>query len=316
MQQILNVIHTNSNFVLAGHVSPDGDTIGACYALAFALKQMGKNVTVAIEAYPKKYDIMPGREFLNTAPQKDLNVDVLIALDCADIKRLGPGLSLFKRAKTTVCIDHHKTNSGFAKVNYIMPNASSTCEIIYRLLQKLPITLCQSIATAIYVGLVTDTGGFRHKTTSPYTMEVAAKMMATGIPFTEIYAQVLLMHSFAASNAKGTVLANAKQVQDNRIVYSYISREALATLGADSADLDGVIDYLLSTAEAEIAMLAYETKLLNQVKISFRSKGPDVGNVAAALGGGGHHLAAGCTVPGDIENAIAKALPLAMEALV
>jgi len=329
VEQIIKLINNRENFILVGHTSPDGDSIGSCFGLAFALEKLGKHVKVILEPYPHKYHIVPGRHFLLNELENIADIDVLIALDCADVQRLGHTQPLFNRAKTTVCIDHHKTNPGFAQFNHIEPQTSSTSEIVFRLIQQLYTSTSKAssqeyeidtnIASAIYAGMVSDTGGFRYSSTSKVTMKIAAELIDTGIPFTEIYNEVMHKHSFGGAKAKGVVLQNAMVIADGRIIYSYISRETLVKLGAYASDLDGVIEYLVDTRGTQMAMLAYEKVTTPNicpntneptVKVSFRSQGPDVGAVATALGGGGHQLAAGCTIIGDIETAIAQALPL------
>jgi len=308
MEQIIQLIHSHSNFVLVGHTSPDGDTIGSCFGLAFALEKLGKNVTVVLEPYPKKYNVLPGSRFLCKEPLDQLNVDVLIALDCADVNRLGSGQALFNRAKHTACIDHHKSNIGFAKFNYIEPYTSSTSEIVFRLIEKL-VTPCVDIATVIYAGIVCDTGGFKYNSTAKSTMDIVSQLMEMGILFTEIYNQMLHKHSFAAGKAKGVVLQNAMQTPDKRIVYSYITHEERAGTGANTSDLDGIVEYLLNTQGAEISVFVYE-KNATETKVSFRSQNPDVGAVAVEMGGGGHRLAAGCTVTVTAKEALEQALDL------
>jgi len=302
------LIQERNNFVIAGHTSPDEDAIGSCFGLAFALCALDKNVTVVLEPYPQKYDFIPGRQFLYDGNLDNLDVDVLIALDCADESRLGSGQSLFTRAKHTICIDHHKTNTGFAQINHIEPDTASTSEIVFRLIKQLTAPTPE-IATAIYAGIVGDTGGFKYNSTNRSTMEIAADLMEMDVPFTQIYGDALHRHSFAASKALGLILHNATSVLDGRIVYSFISSEMRESVGANLADLSGAVEYLVNTTGADIAALIYE-KAPPHVKISLRSHGADVGSIAAALGGGGHQMAAGATVLGNIETTIEKLLHL------
>jgi len=314
VDQIIQLIQERTNFVITGHTSPDEDAIGSCYGLAFALYEMGKNVTVVLEPYPQKYNFIPGIQFLYAGNLSDLEVDVLIALDCADESRLGLGQSLFARAKYTVCIDHHKTNTGFAQFNYIEPETASTSEIVFRLINKL-ISPTAEIAAAIYAGIVGDTGGFKYDSTNRSTMEIAATLMETGIPFTKIYGDIMHQHSFAAAKALGLILQNAISVLGGRIMYSFISCEMRESIGASLADLDGAVEYLVNTTGTDVAALIYE-KAAPHVKISLRSHGADVGSVAAALGGGGHQMAAGATVLGNIEATIEKLLHLLEKELI
>lgn len=315
MEKIISLIHEAQNFILTGHTSPDGDSIGSCFGLAFALAHLGKDVTVVLEPYPQKYHIIPGRQFLHQGSVDKLiggKPYVLIALDTAEMSRLGVSQCLFPHATHTVCIDHHKTNTGFAELNHIQPDASSTSEMVYYLIEKLA-PLTQDIAAAIYAGIVCDTGGFKYHATSPSTFEVAEKLIATGIPFTHIYNEVYHMHSFGATKAKGIVLNNAKQALDGRITYAHISRAELEQAGASTPDLDGFVEYLLTTRGSLVALLVYETKSKAHVKASFRSHGIDVAKVANAMGGGGHQLASATTVKGTLAAVMAQALDLLKE---
>ncbi|MDR0271761.1 MAG: tRNA pseudouridine(55) synthase TruB [Clostridiales bacterium] len=308
MERIIELIRERENFILAGHIGPDGDAIGSCFALALALDKIGKNVQVLLEAYAPRYYIIPGREFLLSGETADIQPDIFIALDCADLDRLGSARPLFERAKTTVCIDHHDTNKGFADYNFIEPTASSTSEMTFRVIEQLT-SPTQEIATAVYAGIVNDTGGFRFSATAKSTMEIAARLMGMGINFTEIYSQLMHQHRFVAAKAMGLALENSTRTDDKRIVYTYMTREMLKSVEADTSDLDGVVEYLMGTRNAYVAALMYE-KRHGQVKVSLRSKGANVGNAARLLGGGGHILAAGATVQGTISEVIERTLAL------
>ena len=314
MDNIVDLINERDKFVIAGHSGPDGDAIGSCFGLAMALEKIGKEVHVVLEPYAQKFNVIPGRRFLFNGHHDMLPLDVLIVLDCADPERLSFAQPLFTRVKTTVCIDHHMTNEGFADLNYIEPDASSTAEIVFRLIERLTEPDI-AIGSAIYAGLVCDTGGFRYNATSKSTMETAAKLMDMGIPFSEIYNELMHKHRFAASKAMGLALNNSVQSLDGRVVYSYMTRNMLASVGAVPSDLDGVVEYLMSTRGALIALLVYERQVPSQVKVSMRSLGPNVGRVAAILGGGGHNLAAGANITGYIDDVMKWTLSLISQEL-
>ncbi|MCL2373232.1 MAG: tRNA pseudouridine(55) synthase TruB [Defluviitaleaceae bacterium] len=303
MNELVRLIHDNDNFVLAGHVSPDGDAIGSCFGLALALDKLGKKVQVVLEPFSAKYNVIPGRELLYGGALDALDAQVFIALDVADFARLGNVGQVFQRAKHTVCVDHHETNSGFAEHNYIDPGASSTAEMTFRIIEKL-IEPDERIAAAIYAGIVSDTGGFRYRSTKSSTLEVAGRLMDFGIPFGEIYNELMFSHRFAAAKAFGLVLSNAQRAMGGRIVYSYVTRDVLAEIGADYTDLDGIVEYLRDTDGAEVSCFINERHTYGEVKVSMRSRGADVSRVAATLGGGGHQLAAGVTVAGEISDII------------
>lgn len=308
MKEILELFRERENFILAGHTAPDGDAIGSCFALALALHKMGKNVRVMLEPFTRKYAIIPGRDFLFAGDVEGLVPEVFVALDCADADRLGSARPLFDRAEITVCVDHHETNIGFADYNYIESDASSASEMTYKIIEKLT-ELTPEIAAAVYAGMVSDTGGFRYNATAKSTMETAARLMEM-IPFTQIYSELMHVHRFAAGKALGLALENSERSANKKIAYTFLSREMLSSVGANQADLDGVVEYLMGTRKALAAIFVYE-KAGEQVKVSLRSKGPNIGRVAAELGGGGHALAAGATVDGTIEIVLPRVLSLA-----
>ena len=386
-EQITDLLRRHDEFVIAGHIGPDEDTVGSCFALAMALGKLGKKAVVLLESHAAKHRIIPGWEYLycGTMP---LPRDIFIALDCADIERLGSAKASFEKARTTVCIDHHETNAGFADYNFIDPAASSTSEMVFRVIEALT-EVDSDIATAVYAGIVADTGGFKHSYTSRSAMEIAAGLMETGIPFTEIYSEVMHRHSFAGAKAFGLALGVCETVMDGRIVYAYVTREMLAGVGADSSELDSVVEYLMNTRGAEVALFLYERHqsgkdaaeatpagdaiscesienapmcdeiscestenapvydeiscegtanpsannhvsdaagepleqcndsaqavqppAQKKIKVSMRSRELHVGQIAASLGGGGHKMAAGCTMVGSMEDVLRQVLDI------
>ena len=316
MEQIVKLLKQHNSFIIAGHIGPDGDTIGSCYALARALDKLGKKAGVLLESYAAKYNIIPGREYL-VRGKEPLQADVFIALDCADPERLGTARAFFDAANITICIDHHETNEGFADHNLIIPTASATAEIVFGIVDAL-VEIDSDIAVAIYSGIVGDTGGFRYSSTSRYTMELAARLMDMGIPFTDIYGELMHGHSFEAAKAFGLALGHSKTAFGGRVIYTHITKEMLKSTGADSSDMDSVAEYLMSTRGAEVAIFMYEKHPckedtrgeLKKIKVSMRSHGIHVGRIAASLGGGGHRMAAGCTIVGTMDGVLNKVLAL------
>ena len=315
MKEIRKVILNNDKFLLAGHIGPDGDTVGSCFALALVLEQLGKHASVMLEPYSESLNIIPGRELLTGDLYAHTPDTVFIALDCASPERLGAAKKYFCASSATICIDHHASNTGWARYNYIEPNASSTAEMVYRIIEPIA-EVGSDVATAIYAGMVTDTGGFRHNATAKSTMEIAAKLMDSGVPFTDVYSQLMHMHKFIEGRALGIALTNSALIEDGKIVYSHVEAEMLKKVGARSQDLEGTVEYLMGTRGACIAVLVYERSTVPEIKVSLRSKGPNVGNIATRLGGGGHMLAAGATQYGNVGQVLEKALEYAREELI
>ncbi|MCL2405983.1 MAG: DHH family phosphoesterase, partial [Defluviitaleaceae bacterium] len=282
MEQIVELLRSRDRFVIAGHIGPDGDTIGSCLGLAMALRKLGKDAVVVLETTAAKYRVIPGQEYLYKGPLEALFVDVFIAMDCADTQRLGAARQLFDRAATTICIDHHETNSGFAQYNLIDPDASSTAEMVFGVIEALT-DIDIDIATAIYSGIVGDTGGFRYSSTSGSTMAIAARLMAMGISFTDIYSEMLLSHSFEAAKAFGLALGAAGQALGGRIVYTYVTREMLASVDAESSDMDSVVEYLMNTRGAEVALFLYERHSKNKDECEDDITSSDTGGLQPSI---------------------------------
>lgn len=297
---ILNILDSRRDFVIAGHVDPDGDAIGACYGLGMALTRLDKKAVVVLEPYHDKYQVLPGKELLYGGRLDELEPEVLLCLDCAAPDRLGNAKGLLDKAKVTVCIDHHVSNPGFGQYNYIDADASSTSQLIYHVIERLT-SIDQSIASALYGGMVYDTGGFRHGCTGAETLRIAARLMETGIQFTTIYNELIVRHTLAEARIFGRALSHLRVVGD--MAYAYVTRADLDVCGATTKDLDGIAEYILNVKAVDVAAFFYE-RPSGEVKVSFRSKEVSVGEFAQRYGGGGHKNASGCVMKNGLERAI------------
>lgn len=302
MQEILSA----DTIALAGHINPDGDAIGACLALGGAMEKAGKQVQVILEAYADKYHLIPNAHLVCRAEDAEVP-QLFIALDCGDEGRLGAALELFRKAERKINIDHHESNTRFGQLNFVATDASSTSELVYQLLKdRLPVTAAE--AAGLYAGLIYDTGGFRHSSTSPETMKIAGELMGYGIPFSEIYNRFFDSRSFSELKLMGRALCNAELLFDGKVVCSQITTAEIEELGGSNKELDAIINYLKGVLGANVACFFYE-KTETDVKGSFRGDdGYDVCALAQKFGGGGHIKAAGCTLSMPIAQA--KALVL------
>ena len=300
-EKIMEWILSAEHIVLAGHTNPDGDAIGACLALAGALEKSGKKPYVLLEKYAEKYRLIPNGHLVCEVETVE-RADLFIALDCGDEARLGGAAEVFHKAARKMNIDHHSSNTYFGELNYVDGNASSTSEIVFRLLEnRLPITAAE--AAGLYAGLIYDTGGFRHSSTSPETMRIAGKLMEYEIPFTEIYNRFFDSRSFSELKIMGRALDHAEMLFDGAVVCSAITTAEIEELGGSNKELDAIINYLKGVLGAKIACFFYE-KTETDVKGSFRgSDGYDVCALAQKFGGGGHVKAAGCTISAPIAEA-------------
>jgi phosphoesterase RecJ-like protein len=218
----------------------------------------------------------------------------MIALDCGSPDRLGAAEPILSNAKTTVCIDHHVTHKEFAAVTLLDPKASSTCELAYRVLEPMG-AIDQRVATALYSGILTDTGGFRYESASPETLVIVSNLMGRGIPTTEIYNELLMRRSLPETRMTGVAYTSMELFENSAIAASKLTLEDFEKNGASSKDTGGIVGSLLGVRGVEACILVYEAEK-GKSKASFRSNGLDVGKLAVSLGGGGHRQAAGATL--------------------
>lgn len=288
--------------LIVSHIRPDGDAIGAIIGLGLALKNIGKTPSLALEdGLPAKYRFIKGSEMIMDKIRNDH--DLIIALDCSDKRRLG---NLGDGLLIQVNIDHHITNENFGEVNLVLPEYSATSEILAEFLPIWGFTIDSGIASALLMGIVTDTIGFRTSNVRPETLRQASLLMESGADLSEIYIQSLVMQSFPASLLWGKALG--RLVKENGLVWTVITladRHEAGYAGRDDADLTNVLSAIEGS---DVAILFNEVKG-GKVKVSWRSNPPfDVSRVAKHFGGGGHPPAAGADMDGSLEEVEKKVL--------
>ncbi|MCL1996076.1 MAG: bifunctional oligoribonuclease/PAP phosphatase NrnA [Defluviitaleaceae bacterium] len=298
-KEITNTILSAHDIVISGHINGDGDSIGSCFAMAHALKSMGKNPMVLLEDYPSKYTILPGFDFVNKS--KNLKPDLFIALDCGEESRLGKAVNLFRNSPNIV-IDHH-VNEGYGDHNFINTNASSTCEIVYEVLMALGVEIDANIAFCLYAGIVTDTGGFRFKSTSPKTMEITGQLLKQDIPFAFIYERLIYQQTLHQFKGFLSIIGDFTIVPDINLVYTIATLEKMRELGITRGDLDGVVTMFKRIKEMDVAVFAYEREN-GTTKVSLRSDTINVNEIAQHFGGGGHKYASGIDMDSSPKQSI------------
>jgi phosphoesterase RecJ-like protein len=289
---------------IAGHVRPDGDAVGSCLGLYHYLKRNYPEIEtkVYLERIQDSYRILSGTDEVRHKLAADEKADLFFCLDCGDEKRLGDFAPLCGRAKRTICIDHHISNSGFADVNYIVPEASSTSELVFGLLdeEKLP----KESAEALYMGIVHDTGVFRHSCTSPKTMEIAAALMRKGIDCSAIINKTYYDKTYHQNQILGRALLESILLMEGKVIFSAVRHKDMDFYEVGASDLDGIVPLLMGTEGVEVAIFLYEIEP-QMFKVSLRSREiVDVSAVAAYFGGGGHVRAAGCTMQGTVYDVV------------
>ena len=299
-----NALSKATTVAIGGHVRPDGDCVGSCMALYQYVKNNFKNIQVDVylEEIPDSLKLFDITKEIKHTVQEDAVYDLFIAMDCGDVKRLGFSGCLFENAKETFCIDHHVSNQAFADNNYIVPDASSTSELAYRLMDKELINT--DIAECLYLGIVHDTGVFQYSCTSPETMEAAADLMRRNIRANEIIDKTFYEKTYAQNQILGRALLESNLSMNGKCIVSFISKQVMDFYGVTPKDLDGIVSQLRVTKGVEVAMFLYETAPL-EYKVSLRATNDvDVSIIAQKFGGGGHKKAAGVTMNGSVHDII------------
>lgn len=302
IESFWNELKKYKDFALFCHVRPDGDSVGSAIALKLALEKKGFFANVFCEdAVPEKFFFIKGASEIKN--DIDREYACYVAVDCSEIRRLGKFSNLFESGKcNTFNIDHHVSNTHYAKNNAVF-DRSANSENIYELILNIGVDIDCDIATALLTGISTDTGNFGHKNTNENTLEVAAKLVKIGADINDIYYRMFKKQSKARAKLFGTVMSKIRYFNDDKIGIVSIMKSDIADAGATADMTEGFIDFLLGVDTVEIAICLLEVKD-RQYKVSFRSKGADVNEVAGVFGGGGHILASGCMISGYYEDVI------------
>lgn len=299
MNKLLELIENAKNIAITGHVSPDGDCTGSTLALYNYITENfeGKQVRVCLEKPSKKFSYMNGFDLISEDPF--MEADLLVSLDASDRERLGSRGVMLDTAKNSICIDHHVTNTKFAKFNIVEDFRSSTCELLYTLLDSDKVSV--ETAKCLYTGIVHDSGVFKYQSTTKETMDIAGELISKGFDFTKIIDDTYFKKDFNASKLLGLVLTNAKLEFDGKCCYGVLDYDTWSKYISDKKKMDGIIDNLRNIDGVEIALFMYETAK-DEHKVSLRSINANVSYIATALGGGGHMRAAGATVCGKADE--------------
>ncbi len=303
----VELLRSATSMTLACHVGPDGDALGSMLGLGVAAKGAGKKVEASFgEPFdlPHAYRFLP-LDLLVPPARVTEAPELFVTFDAGSADRLGDLESRVERAEAVLVIDHHASNPGFGTVDLVVPEAAATAEIVYHLVTALGWPLDEPVAMALHTGLVTDTGRFQYSNTTPGTLRVAASLVEAGARPEVIGRHVYEEVPFGYLRVAGAVLSRAVLEPGHRLVWSVLTQDDLAAGGIGMEATDNLIDLVRIAEEADVAVLMKELDR-GRVKVSLRSRGRvDVGAIAVALGGGGHHNAAGFTWEGSVVGAIA-----------
>lgn len=293
-----------TSVAIAGHVRPDGDCAGSCLALFNYIKENFSHIKadVYLEELPNAVQFLKHAEQIHHSFESARSYDLFFALDSGDKERLGGAAAIFDKASRTICIDHHISNCGYAQSNYILPEASSTCEMIFSVFSEEKIS--KDVAEALYTGIIHDTGVFQYTNTSPKTLQIAGTLIGKGIAFSKIIEESFYQKSYVQNQILGRALLESILLLNGKVIVSGIRKSEMEFYDVTSKDLDGIVSQLRLTKGVECAMFLYETAF-HEYKVSLRSGDRvDVSKIASYFGGGGHVKAAGCTMNGTMHDVI------------
>lgn len=310
-QEFDSVVKNSKNILIMSHVNPDGDTLGCMCALySTILKHYKKKAEMLIlSKLPKVYEFLPNISEVKSLDKfdKSREYDLVIAVDVASIDRLVDAQILFEKAKFSINIDHHRTNNHYGDLAIVEPKASSTGEVIYKMIKKLGWQTDMDYITSIYTAILTDTGGFRFENTSAEVFKIAAELTVAGINPKDLYRKCYESKSKNMVMFQGYCVSKAVFSPDDKIVYTVVYKRDMEKYGVSDDATDGIAEALraIKTTDVSFVVKEVDSKIC---KISMRSKKMNIADVCSAFGGGGHKFAAGCTIKAPCEEAVKKLL--------
>ena len=307
---VADAIRSNDRFLLVTHENPDGDALGSILAMKLALDSLGKDSVMYVGgemALPPDYEFMPLEDLQRELPE-DAASRIVLALDSATAPRTRIPPEVLAAAPLVVDIDHHHDNTRFGTINLVVPEASSTGEIVRDLLRDLDVALTREIAEAIYIALDTDTGRFQYANMTQKAHELAIELMDSGVEPQEIFRRIYEAVPFARQKLKGKALDRACLYEDGRMIATYLLSADFEELGVGEEYAEGVIDELRAVKGVELAMTVREPPVPDGLprRVSMRSASDvfDVSAIARRRNGGGHKRAAGFSSDESVEAII------------
>lgn len=305
MNDLIREIENADSIAITGHINPDGDCIGSTLGMYnyITSNYPGKKVQVYLQKFPDVFMFLNGASEVKHETDDEI-YDLFMSLDCGDPDRFTPFAQYFETAKRTLCIDHHISNKGFGDVCYVEPQACSAAEAIFKLLDEDKIN--QPCAEALYMGIVHDTGVFKHSNTTRSAMTIAGILIEKGARPSFVIDETFYKKTLTQNKLLGYALLGMKQFANGKIAHTLLTFEDFEKFGASKMDTDGIVDQLRLTSGTEVAFLMYQSGE-NEYKISLRANNiVNVSEIACSHGGGGHVKAAGCNIKGDPDKIVAE----------
>lgn len=315
--RILKLLETSHSILCVSHVNPDGDAVGSLLGLGWILRAMGKRPDLALQdALTQEYQFLPGIEEIIGPREVAHTYDLIISLDTSSIDRMGDVYSPEIHAQIPlIVIDHHVTNTFFGTENWVDSGCAATCQLLVRLADALAIPLTEQIAISLLTGLVTDTLCFRTANTDASVLQVALRLVAAGADLNHIVCNTLDSRPFGLLKLWGGSLATV-QLEDG-VIWTTLNAEIRNQSEIQLQQSDGLANFLITVRDADISVTFSQRFASNGrelIECSFRAKpGFNVSQVAFHFGGGGHPPAAGCTIPGTLQDVSAQVVAALQE---
>lgn len=309
---LIQTLQDNERFAVISHFRPDGDAIGSTLAMGLLLQSLGKKVQMwNADPVPRRYDFLTGVDLIQPLPPAlPDDLQVLICVDSGDLKRIGnEAMELFNKAAFTINIDHHHTNTRYAKVNVVEGGAAACGCIILKLVHALGVELTRPMAEALYAAISTDTGSFQYSSTTPEVMRMAAELMEVGVDVGDINRRIYQEIPPTSFITQREVLNNMVVEENGTISHYSMPAGRKAELGVGLEDCKDLVDIIRVMQGVKVAVI-FEDLENGLIRVSLRSKDPqvDVSAIAGMHGGGGHCMASGIRMRGPLSEAREKVL--------
>ena len=304
---IRGCVASGGTLALMCHVSPDGDALGSMLAMHHLALSQG---VASVASFPHPFSVaahyrsVPGIELLTDSSDFPAAPSLVLTFDCGSVQRLVelgvPAASALKNGELIV-LDHHATNDRYGSINVVDTKAAATAVVVRALAKELGWPLTRDAATCLYVGLVTDTGRFQFSCTDPSVFELAAELASFGLPISRLNRELFDEHSYAYLRLAARVLGRAILDVERELIYTNVTQADLVEFGVDYDEVEGLIEWIRSANEAEVAIIYKEA--VDGIRVSMRSLTKvDIGALAVSLGGGGHIRAAGFTMNAPVAD--------------
>lgn len=303
-EELIRLIRSKQHIGIISHFRPDGDAIGSTLALGHALLAMGKDVWLWNEdSVPARYLFLEGCERMDELPESvPAELELLICVDTGDIKRLGDrAAALFADFPCIANIDHHATNSCYGHVNVVEGGASACGFVLYKILRAMGAPITREIAAALYTAINTDTGSFQYSSTTPADMRAVAELMETGIDIADINRRIYQEKPLTELRVTAEVIADMVVEAGGQLSHYSMTTATKERMGLSLEDTKDLVDIIRVVSGVRVAII-FEELGDGRIRMSLRSKDPafSVADIATQFGGGGHAMAAGIRMRGEL----------------